>query len=230
MRNLSELSERDILALAISSEEEDAHVYADFAVILRPDYPASAEIFANMAAEENEHRQRLIALHREKFGEHIHLVRRQDVRGFSPRRTGWTLGPVQPEAMRTHAAMMEMENGRFYQLAATRTTDASIRLLLGDLAAAEMEHGHVADRLTQRALSHGVRESENETARRSFLLRVVQPGLVGLMDGSVSTLAPVFAAAFATHHPWPTFLVGWRRRSGRAYPWASRKRCPTMAA
>ena len=208
MRNLSELSERDIVALAISSEEEDARVYADFADILRNDYPASSRIFADMAAEENEHRQWLIALHQEKFGEHIRLIRRNDVRGFAPRRSVWRRGPVRLDSMRRQAAMMELENGRFYQRAAARASDASVRRLLGDLAAAEMEHGNIADRLVEQNLPHAVRGEEDEVARRSLLLRVIQPGLVGLMDGSVSTLAPVFAAAFATHSSWQAFLVG----------------------
>ena len=208
MRNLSELSERDVVALAISNEEEDARTYADFADILRTDYPASARVFADMAAEENEHRQWLIALHQEKFGEHIRPIRRNDVRGFTPRRSTWRTGPVRLDSMRRQAAMMELENGRFYQRAAARSSDASVRRLLGDLAAAEMEHGSLADRLVEENLPFTVRGEEDEVARRSFLLRVVQPGLVGLMDGSVSTLAPVFAAALATHSSRQAFLVG----------------------
>ena len=208
MRDFSELTERDILALAISSEEEDSRIYADFADTLRPDYPGSARVFTDMAAEENEHRQWLIALYQEKFGEHIRLVRRQDVRGFTAWRPGRSAGPARLDTMRRQAALMELQNGRFYHRAAARSTDASIRRLLGDLAAAEMEHGNIADRLTETNLPSEVRDAEDETSRKAFLLRVVQPGLVGLMDGSVSTLAPVFAAAFATHHAWPTFLVG----------------------
>ena len=208
MRNFSDLTERDILALAISSEEEDARIYADFAETLRADYPASAAIFSDMAAEENEHRQWLITLHQEKFGEHIPLLRRQDVRGIATRRTLGSLGAMRLDAMRRQSSVMEFENGRFYQRAAARSTDASIRRLLGDLAAAEMAHSHTADRIVEEKLPGGVRAEEDEASRRIFLLRVVQPGLAGLMDGSVSTLAPVFAAAFATHHSWPAFQVG----------------------
>jgi rubrerythrin len=208
MRNFSELSERDILALAISSEEEDSRIYADFAEMLRADYPATARVFTEMAAEENEHRQWLIALHQEKFGEHIRLVCRQDVRGFTPRRSTWSLGPLRLEAIRQRAALMEFEAAGFYRRAAARSTDASIRRLLGDLAAAESEHEHIAEQLVEENLTPNARREEDEAARKMFLLRIVQPGLAGLMDGSVSTLAPVFAAAFATHHSFEAFQVG----------------------
>ena len=208
MRNFSELTESDVVALAISSEEEDARIYADFAEMLRADYPASAKVFSEMAAEENEHRQWLIALHREKFGDHIRLIRRHEVRGFTPRHGTFSMGPLRLEAIRRKATLMELENGRFYQRAAARSTDASVRKLLGDLAAAEMEHGNIADRLVEQNLPRQVRDVEDEASRRIFLLRVVQPGLAGLMDGSVSTLAPVFAAAFATHHSFQAFQVG----------------------
>jgi rubrerythrin len=208
VRNFSDLSESDVLALAISSEEEDARIYADFADMLRTDYPASAKVFTDMAAEENEHRQWLITLHQEKFGEHIRLIRRQDVRGFNARHGSFSMGKLRLEAMRRQAAVMELENGRFYQRAAARSTDASVRKLLGNLAAAEMEHGNIADRLVEQNLPRPVRDAEDEASRRMLLLRVVQPGLAGLMDGSVSTLAPVFAAAFATHHSFQAFQVG----------------------
>lgn len=208
MRNFDQLTEREILALAISSEEEDGRIYADFAEGLRTDYPASAKIFVEMAAEEGEHRRWLIELYREKFGEHIPLVRRQDVRGFITPKAVWQLLPLRLDAVRNAASTMELEAARFYRQAASRTTDASIRKLLGDLAEAEVAHEHTADRLMAENLPENVREEEDEAARRVFVLRFIQPGLAGLMDGSVSTLAPVFAAAFATANSWDAFLVG----------------------
>ncbi|HUC17280.1 MAG TPA: ferritin family protein [Acetobacteraceae bacterium] len=208
MRDFSDLSEREILALAIASEEEDERIYADFAEGLRTDYPATATMFTEMAAEEGEHRRRLIDLYRRKFGEHIPLVRRQDVRGFISRRPAWLIRPLGLDIVRKQAQLMELETTRFYRRAAARSTDASIRKLLGDLAEAEIQHEHVADRLAQQNLPKAVREEEAQTARRMFVLRVIQPGLAGLMDGSVSTLAPVFAAAFATGRPWDAFAVG----------------------
>ncbi len=208
MRNFNELSEKEILALAISGEEEDGRIYADFAEGLRASYPATATIFTEMAAEESEHRRRLIDLFVEKFGQHIPLIRRQDVRGFVARRPVWQLQPLGVDVVRKQAQVMEMETSRFYRQAASRTSDASIRKLLGDLAEAEVQHEHTADRLMQENLSADVREGEDEAARRMFVLRIIQPGLAGLMDGSVSTLAPVFAAAFATGRPWDAFLVG----------------------
>lgn len=208
MREFNELSEREVLALAIGAEEEDGRIYADFAEGLRGDYPASAKIFSEMALEEGEHRRWLLDLYREKFGEHIPLVRRQDVRGFSRQEAVWQMLPLRLETVRNRASLMELEAARFYRRAAARSTDASIRKLLGDLAEAEDQHEHTAERLMAENLTEGAREQEAEAARRAFLLRFVQPGLAGLMDGSVSTLAPVFAAAFATHSSWDAFLVG----------------------
>ncbi len=208
MRNFDELSEREILALAIASEEEDGRIYLDFADGLRENYPASARIFTEMAAEENEHRRRLLDLYVHKFGEHIPLIRRQDVRGFVARRPVWQLRPLPLDKVREQAELMELETARFYLRAASRSTDASIRKLLGDLAAAEDSHEHMAEKLVAENLTPDVRHAEDEAARRMFVLRVIQPGLAGLMDGSVSTLAPVFAAAFATHSSWEAFLVG----------------------
>ncbi|MCW3477822.1 iron exporter MbfA [Limobrevibacterium gyesilva] len=208
MRNFDELTEKEILALAIASEEEDGRIYADFAEGLRADYPASANVFTEMAAEEGEHRRRLIDLYRQKFGEHIPLIRRQDVRGFVSRKPVWQLQPLGLETVRRQAELMELETARFYRQAASRSTDASIRKLLGDLAEAEVGHEHIAAQLMRENLPENVRAQEDESARRLFVLRFIQPGLAGLMDGSVSTLAPVFAAAFATGNSWDAFLVG----------------------
>jgi rubrerythrin len=208
MRDFDELSEREILALAIGNEEEDGRIYADFAEGLRADYPSSAKVFSEMAVTENEHRRRLIDLYREKFGEHIPLIRRQDVRGFVQHRPVWQIRPLTIDVTRGQAQVMEAETQRFYRLAAARSTDASIRKLLGDLAEAEAEHEVTADRLVEENVPTNVAAAERETQRRMFVLRVIQPGLAGLMDGSVSTLAPVFAAAFATGRSWDAFVVG----------------------
>ena len=208
MRSFDSLSEREILALAISLEEEDERIYADFAEGLRQDFPASAAIFDGMRGEESGHRRRLIELSREKFGDHIPLIRRQDVRGFVNRRPVWLFKPLGLETVRGQAAAMEVETRRFYERAAARTSDAGIRQLLDDLAQEERSHEDRAEALTEDNLNHGARREEDEASRRLFVLQVVQPGLAGLMDGSVSTLAPVFAAALATHKPWDAFLVG----------------------
>jgi rubrerythrin len=208
MRSFQSLSEREILALAISSEEEDARIYADFADGLKDTYPASAEVFRRMQHEEDAHRQRLFTLYKEKFGEHIPLIRREDVKGFVRHKPIWLVRPLGLDAVRKQAALMELENARYYERAAARTTDASIRQLLGDLAQEERGHEHLADTLEQKLLTPDVKQEEAQTAHRLFVLQVVQPGLAGLMDGSVSTLAPLFAAAFATHDTHKTFLVG----------------------
>lgn len=208
MRNFDELSEKEILALAIGNEEEDGRIYADIAERLREDYPATASVFSEMAGEEGEHRRRLIDLYRVKFGEHIPLIRRQDVRGFVQHPPVWQSRTLGIEAVRKQAQAMEAETQRFYRRAAARSTDASVRKLLGDLAEIEAQHEHTADKLVQQNVPENIRHEEAEAERRLFVLRVIQPGLAGLMDGSVSTLAPVFAAAFASGRSWDAFVVG----------------------
>jgi rubrerythrin len=208
MRNFSELTEREVLALAIANEEEDNRIYTDIAEGLREEYPGSAKVFAEMADEEAEHRRKLLDLFREKFGEHIPLIRRQDVRGFIQHKPVWQMYPMNLKAVRSLAESMETETQGFYRRAAARSEDVTIRKLLGDLADAEVEHERRADQLVEENLPANVRHNEDAHARQSFILRVIQPGLAGLMDGSVSTLAPVFAAAFASNNTWETFLVG----------------------
>lgn len=208
MRTFENLSEQEILALAINNEEEDGRVYADFAEGLREDYPDTARVFTDMAREEDGHRRMLIETYIERFGNHIPLIRREDIKGMISRRPVWQVRPLGVDVIRRHASQMEKDAARFYTQAAARTTDVAVRRLLGDLAAAEAQHEHTASEIEAKHLTGDVREREDDEARRRFVLQIVQPGLVGLMDGSVSTLAPVFAAAFATHSNWNTFLVG----------------------
>ena len=208
MKHFNELTEREVLALAITLEEEDERIYDNFVDGLKEQYPASANIFRQMAKEESGHRHRLIELYRGKFGEHIPLIRREDVSGFVKRKPVWLLRPLGLDTVRDQAEIMELETKRFYRSAARRATDAAIRQLLDDLATEETRHEGLAEQLTTEQLPVDVRHEEDEAARRLFVLQVVQPGLAGLMDGSVSTLAPLFAAAFATHQTWDTFLVG----------------------
>jgi erythrin-vacuolar iron transport family protein len=214
MKKFHELTEREVLALAISLEEEDERVYADFAEGLRQDYPASAAMFEGMREEESTHRRKLIELFRTKFGEHIPLIRRQDVRGFVERPALWLSRPLRIDAVRKEASTMEVETRRFYERAAARTQDASIRQLLDDLATEERSHETRAQELDKEILPANVKEDEERAQRRLFVLQIVQPGLAGLMDGSVSTLAPVFAAAFATKSSNDAFLVGLAASAG----------------
>ena len=208
MKRFDQLTESEVLALAISNEEEDSRVYADFAHSLREEYPTTAKMFADMAAEEGEHRRQLIDTYMARFGDHIPLLRRQDVQGNQPRRPHWQVRAAGVDAVRRHAAQMERDSERFYRLAASRTTDAAVRRLLGDLADTEAQHEQRASEVEAKHLPDHKRGEEDQDASRRFVLQIVQPGLVGLMDGSVSTLAPVFAAAFATHNSWNAFLVG----------------------
>lgn len=207
-RRFSDLSEQEILALAISSEEDDAQIYRLYAQRLRADYPASAQVFDAMAAEEDDHRRRLIDMHRARFGEVIPLIRREHVAGFYARKPIWLVENLGLERIRSEAAAMERDAAAFYRRAAAQTPDAATRTLLGDLAAAESGHESTADQLSADALHPDAKDSEDRAAHRQFILTWVQPGLAGLMDGSVSTLAPIFATAFATRDPWTTFLVG----------------------
>jgi erythrin-vacuolar iron transport family protein len=204
MRTFKSLSEREILALAISLEEEDARIYADFAEGLRADNAAVADQFVEMRVEEDGHRHRLLELYRQKFGEHIPLIRRNDVKGFVSRKPIWLVRPLGLAAVRKQAETMELETRRFYEKAAHKATDAGIRQLLGDLAEEERKHLHIAEALA----ATPVTEDEAAAHKRLFVLQVIQPGLAGLMDGSVSTLAPLFAAAVATQSNPETFRVG----------------------
>ena len=207
MRSFDSLAENEILALAISLEEEDERIYADYAEGLRQTYPATAEMFDGMREEESGHRRRLIELYQSKFGEHIPLIRRNDVRGFVHRRPIWLAKPLRIDAVRREAATMEVETRRFYEKSASRTQDASIRQLLNDLAVEERGHETRAEEFSEK-LDETTRSQEEAASRKLFVLQIVQPGLAGLMDGSVSTLAPVFAAAFATRDTHTAFTVG----------------------
>jgi rubrerythrin len=207
VKRFAELSEQEILALAITTEDEDSRIYRGFAEGLRVQYPASAHVFTEMADEEVRHRTMLFDLYREKFGEYLPLIRRHDVRGFIQHKPLWLARTLGLEEVRKYAENMEFEAVRFYRKAAEAARDASIRKLLIELSEIEVEHEGLAHRLEE-GISKAERSKEEETARRMFVLQYVQPGLAGLMDGSVSTLAPLFAAAFATHHTWETFLVG----------------------
>lgn len=207
-RRFKDLSEQEVLALAISSEEDDARIYRTYAERLREDFPSSAAIFEGMAEEENEHRRRLIDLHESRFGTTIPLIRREHVAGFYARRPVWLVENLSLERIRDEARQMEADAQRFYETAAQATTDAATRKLLGDLAAAEAGHSDTASDLVEKHIGADVDADEKEEAHRQFVLTWVQPGLAGLMDGSVSTLAPIFATAFATQDTWTTFLVG----------------------
>ena len=207
-RRFKDLSEQEVLALAISNEEDDARIYRQYAQRLRDEYPASAKVFDEMALEEDGHRQRLIDAHKQRFGEVIPLIRREHVSGFYARNPIWLIENLGIERIRAEASEMERQAERFYRKAADRSSDADTRKLLGDLAAAEAGHNEMAGALEAKYLGGDERHEEDRAAHRQFVLTWVQPGLAGLMDGSVSTLAPVFATAFATQDPKTTLLVG----------------------
>lgn len=207
-KKFKDLTDREILALAIQSEEEDGRIYGEFADQLRESYPATAQMFEEMREEEAMHRDRLFAMFRERFGDYIPLIRRENVRGFLERRPVWLLRPLGVKTARKQARTMEMEAVRFYQRAADRTSHAPTRELLNKLADEERKHTEAAGVLEEKHLTEGAKEQEAASRQKLFLLQIVQPGLAGLMDGSVSTLAPLFAAAYATHNTWEAFLVG----------------------
>ena len=245
MRPFETLTEQEILALAISLEEEDARIYDDFADGLKENYPEQADKFKALRREEDGHRHRLLELYRQRFGEHIPLIRRQDVRGFVKRRSVWLVRPLGVKAVQKEAELMELETKRFYEVAARRATDAGVRQLLGDLAEEERHHAATAEQIATTKLS----EAESARRQRLFVLQVIQPGLAGLMDGSVSTLAPLFAAAFATHNSFDTLRVGLAASvgagismgfaealsddgslTGRGHPWVRGLVCGLMTA
>jgi erythrin-vacuolar iron transport family protein len=207
-KSFRELTEREILALAIQLEEEDSRVYGDFADGLREPYPSTAKQFDEMQAEESRHRQQLLDTYQQRFGSHIPLIRRQDVKGFVERRPVWLVRPLGINTVRKQVELMEAETRQFYERALTRVSDASTRKLLGDLAEVERQHSEFAESLKEQQVQSGEQAQEEQSRRRMFMLQIIQPGLAGLMDGSVSTLAPIFAAAFATHTSRAALLVG----------------------
>ncbi len=246
-KSIHDLSEKEILALAITLEEEDGKIYGEFAERMRPNYPETAAALDAMREEESGHRHKLSETYRQKFGDYIPLLRRQDVKGFVNRKPIWMNRILTVHQVRSEIGSMEQETRRFYETAGQRTTSAEIRELLGDLAAEESKHEKLAEELEARQIQSGARKEEDQAARRTFVLQVVQPGLAGLMDGSVSTLAPVFAAAFATRSSWDAFLVGLASSigagismgfaealsddgalSGRGHPWLRGTVCGAM--
>ncbi|MDD5261667.1 MAG: ferritin family protein [Methylacidiphilales bacterium] len=248
-RRFDELSAPEILALAITLEEEDGRIYGEFAERLRTSYPATHRALLRMQEEEAGHRHQLIECYRQRFGEHIPLIRRQDVKGFVTRKPLWLAKVLTPAQVRREVALIELETRRYYEAAIERANDAGVRQLLGDLAQAESEHSHLADEMETELSASGAKAEEDATQRRMFVLQVVQPGLAGLMDGSVSTLAPLFAAAFATHSSKDAFLVGLAASvgagismgfaealsddgamSGRGHPWLRGGVCGLMTA
>jgi erythrin-vacuolar iron transport family protein len=249
MKRFEELTEREVLALAISLEEEDERVYADYSEGLRENFPGTATLFDEMRKEESRHRRRLIELYRQKFGEHIPLIRRTDIRGFVRRTPVWLIQPLNVDRIRKQVSAAEVETQRFYERAAANAQDASIRQLLDDLAQEERSHYDRAEKIEKDQMAGGEKEREEQAQRRLFVLQIVQPGLVGLMDGSVSTLAPIFAAAVATRNTWDTFLVGLAASigagismgfaealsddgslTGRGHPWLRGVVCGAMTA
>jgi rubrerythrin len=246
-KSFNELSEREILALAISQEEEDGKIYGEFAERMRPTHPKTAEALAAMRDEESSHRHQLTETYRQKFGDYIPLIRRQDVRGFVNRKPIWMNRILTVDQVRKEIGSMEQETRRFYEISAQKSTSAPVRELLSDLAEEESKHVEIAEELERQQVESGQRKEEDEGAKRTFVLQVVQPGLAGLMDGSVSTLAPVFAAAFATRNSWDAFLVGMAASlgagismgfaealsddgalSGRGHPWVRGTVCGLM--
>src|SRR5881296_3901561 len=208
LKKFKDLSEKEILAIAIAAEEEDGRIYGEFADALREEYPSTAQMFEEMREEEVGHRDRLFAMFRQRFGEHIPLIRRENVKGFLQRRPVWLVRPLGVKVARKQAELMELEAQRFYHKAASRTGDASTRELLNQLADEERKHTQTAGELEEKHLTASAKEAEEASHKKLFLLQVVQPGLAGLMDGSVSTLAPIFAAAFASQKTRTAFVVG----------------------
>jgi erythrin-vacuolar iron transport family protein len=208
LKNFSDLTEREVLAIAIASEEEDSRIYVGFSEELAESYPATSRVFHEMAVEEDGHRRQLLELYQTRFGPHLPAIRREDVKGFLSRRPTWLMKNLPLETIRRQAEAMEADSLRFYVRAAEQSKDVGVRKLLGDLALVEKSHGEKANALAEAILTESARDAEGKTAHRFFVLQYVQPGLAGLMDGSVSTLAPLFAAAFATQNNWSTLLVG----------------------
>ncbi len=149
MKRFADLNEQEVLALAISNEDEDNRIYRSFADALRGSYPDTAQMYDKMADEEIGHRDMLLDLHRKKFGEFLPLIRRQDVKGFVTRHPIWLNRPLAIDSVRKFAEEMEYETARFYRRAAETARDDATRDLLRRLAAAEDTHEKLAHQLGQ---------------------------------------------------------------------------------
>ena len=202
------LSDKEILALAISSEEEDARIYQYYASLFIKDFPETASMFQEMLDEENVHRRQLIDLFKNKFSNNIPLIKREHVQGFYTRRPIWLIENLTLDKVRQEIVKMEKDAANFYFKTAQKTADPDIRKLLGDLAEIESKHSDKALLKASIIEKSSLAIDELKKAKKQFILTWVQPGLAGLMDGSVSTLAPIFATAFATKDSHTTLLVG----------------------
>ncbi len=207
-RKLSELDEREVLALAVALEEHDARIYADYAERVKTEYPETAQMLTTMQEEEEGHAASLRKSYQEHYGKHVPHIDKHDIKGFIRRKPPWLTQVLTVQMIRREIEIMELEAMNFYERAAKQTPNAAVSKLFKELAVAEQKHEDLAGSLAQNLETSGGRAREDETHRRAFILQIIQPGLAGLMDGSVSTLAPVFAAAFATHRSWDAFLVG----------------------
>jgi rubrerythrin len=207
-RSFQDLNEQEILALAIDSEEDDSRIYSEFSERLKEKYPATSRTLITMRDEELDHAHRLMDSFKTSYGEHLPFIRRQDVKGFITRKPLWLSRLLTVDQVRKEVETMEYEARRFYEAAAKRTSNLSVRKLLNELALVEASHEELAAGFRESLEKSGALDVERETERRMFILQYIQPGLAGLMDGSVSTLAPVFAAAFATRSSHDAFLVG----------------------
>jgi rubrerythrin len=207
-RPFHELNEQEVLALAITSEEDDSRIYGQFAERLKERYPATARTLITMRDEELGHAHRLMETFKASYGENLPFVRRQDVKGFLTRKPLWLSKLLTVDQVRKEVETMEYEARGFYEAAAKQTSNISVRKLLNELALVEASHEEMASGFRESMEKSGALDTERETERRMFILQYIQPGLAGLMDGSVSTLAPVFAAAFATRDSHDAFLVG----------------------
>jgi len=246
-KSFAELDQMEILSLAINSEEDDARIYGAFADRLRESYPDTARTLEAMRDEEMTHANRLLERYKASFGNDLPFIRREDVKGFIKRKPLWLSGLLTVDQVRKEVETMEYESRRFYEVAAKRTSNIEARQLLNELAIAEASHEEMAAAFHEGIEKSGALDAEKETARRMFVLQYIQPGLAGLMDGSVSTLAPVFAAAFATRSSHDAFLVGLAASigagismgfaealsddgvlSGRGHPWVRGAVCGLM--
>lgn len=207
-KHFQDLNDDEILSLSIDILEEDIRLYDDYSSHFLINYPETSKMFKKMSILKNKNRQQLIKLHKKKFGETLNITHKNEIYNFFKRKPKWFVIKNSIEKVRNEIIEMEANSSQFYNSFAKKSNNIETRNLLIDLAMMSREQKDNAKLILLNTQKLHSAKEEVTKDKKQFILTWVQPGLAGLMDGSVSTLAPIFATAFATKDSHTTLLVG----------------------
>lgn len=207
-KKFQDLNDNEILSLAIDNLEEDIKLYDEYSSHFLINYPVTSKMFKQMSILKNKNRKKLVELHKKKFGETLSITDQKEIANYFKRKPEWLVIKNSIEKVRNEIVEMETLSAQFYNSFAKKSQNIEIRNLLIDLAIMSREQKDNAKLILLNAQKSRSAKEEVTKDKRQFILTWVQPGLAGLMDGSVSTLAPIFATAFATKDSHTTLLVG----------------------